>query len=131
MNKMVITCALTGAETTKAQAPALPVPPEIELPASPPQPVTVKDLKKQQNKALADLKKKLEEGIEQLKESMKGKSWREINKAVNDQRKIDLEAVKTLKAAQKAELEQFKIDHPETGKPGPEAKAENNRINAK
>ena len=27
-NKMVITCALTGAETTKAQAPALPVTPE-------------------------------------------------------------------------------------------------------
>lgn len=33
MNKMIITCALTGAETTKAQAPALPVTPE-ELAAS-------------------------------------------------------------------------------------------------
>ena len=32
-NKMIITCALTGAETTKAQAPALPVTPE-ELAAS-------------------------------------------------------------------------------------------------
>ena len=33
MNKMIITCALSGAETTKAQAPALPVTPE-ELAAS-------------------------------------------------------------------------------------------------
>ena len=27
-NKMIITCAITGAETTKAQQPALPVTPE-------------------------------------------------------------------------------------------------------
>ncbi len=33
MNKMVITCALTGAETTKKQCPARPVTPE-ELAAS-------------------------------------------------------------------------------------------------
>jgi len=114
------------------QAPVAPPQPAVQAPAAPVQPATIQGLIKQQGQALAELKKKQEEGVKQIKESMKGKSALEIKKAVDEQKKINRAAVRTLKDAQKAELEQFKKDHPETvKKPGPAGKDEKKEVKKK
>ena len=103
-----------------AETPAVPAAPAVETLAVAPQPevkaahvpASLPELKKSHGQAVADLKKKQEEAIAQLKAAMKGKSIPEMRGAVGKQRTMDKTALKTLKDAQNAELEQFKKDHP-------------------
>ena len=105
-------------------APAEQVKLVVETPVVPAQPVVkaapvwnnLPELNKSHGQAVADLKKKQEAAIKQLKTSMKGKPIPEMRAAVGKQRTSDKAALKTLKDAQNAEVEQFKKDHPEAVK---------------
>ncbi len=79
--------------------------------------MTMEELRKKHIDAVATLKKSNIDEIKNLRESMKGKSSRaDIMKAVEAKKAQQKAIIKDLEKANKAEIEQFKKDHPKMAK---------------
>lgn len=122
--------AAVPAQAAPAQpAAAAPAPTEPAMPAAVAQaPAETKEtfaaLKKKHIDAVAELRKRNIDEIQALKAGMKGKPAAEIRKAVEAKRAEHKTALKALHAANKAEMAQFKKDHPEMMKKMGKGKAD-------
>lgn len=106
--------AMTPAQPADVPAqPALVVTP---APAAPAKQMTLEELRKKHIDAVAELKKKHIDEIKALKESLKGKPRMDIRKAVEAKKVEQKAALKELGKTNKAEIEQFRKDHPKPAK---------------
>ncbi len=97
---------------------AAPAPVAAVAPAAAPAPaMTMAELRKKHIDAVAALKKSNIDAINALRAGMKGKPRAEIMKAVEAKKAEQKAILKDLEKANKAEIEQFKKDHPKMAKP--------------
>jgi 3-oxoacyl-ACP reductase-like protein len=107
-----------NAQTTPAPAQpsqpavAAPAQPAVAAPAAQPAKMTLNDLKKKHIDAVATLKKQQLDEIKALRDSMKGKPKTDIRKAVEAKKAEQKTALKELDKANKAEIAQYRKDHP-------------------
>lgn len=102
------------APATPAAAPAVITPAPAAVTPAPA--MTLAELQKKHIDAIATLKKSNIDEIANLRTSMKGKSRAEIMKAVETKKAEQKAILKDLQKANKAEIEQFKKDHPAMAK---------------
>lgn len=110
------TAPANPAVTTPAQPVAAPavVPAAVQQPVvAPAAPVvTIEQLRKKHIDAVAELKKKHIDEVKALRESLKGKPQADIRKAIEAKKAEQKTAFKELEKTNKAEIEQFRKDHP-------------------
>ncbi|HAF95979.1 MAG: hypothetical protein A2X34_02310 [Elusimicrobia bacterium GWC2_51_8] len=85
-------------------------------PAAPANQPTLEELRKKHIDTVAELKKKNIDEITALRESLKGKPPVSIRKAIAAKKVEQKAALKELGKANKAEIEQFRKDHPRPAK---------------
>lgn len=105
---MLAVLGLLGAVASAQQNPVQPAP--AVAPAE--QKVTMHDLQKKHGAAVAELQKNQAAEIKALKESLKGKPQAEIKKALGDKKAEHQNAMKALRDSNRAEMAQYKKDHP-------------------
>ena len=98
------------APAAPAAMPAAVTPAAVATPAPA---MTMAELRKKHIDAVATLKKNNIDEINNLRASMKGKPRAEIMKAVQAKKAEQMVILKDLEKANKAEIEQFKKDHPQ------------------
>jgi hypothetical protein len=127
VSAVLLTClgAFAGAQNANPPQPAQPavtapaqpaaVAPAQQQPAPAPT-MTIEELRKKHIDAVAELKKKNVDELKAFRETLKGKPEAERKQAVEAKKKELQEAVKSLQKANKAEIEQFRKDHPKPAK---------------